>query len=86
MNQCKVIILGATGSIGRSTLDVIRRNQDKFTVVGISAHTRTDELLSLAREFKLRDLAVSNEQAALKLKAQVGNDFQIHVKHESLLE
>ncbi len=49
----KVIILGATGSIGRNALDVIRKNRDAFTVTGLSAHTGEAALLEAADEFQV---------------------------------
>ncbi len=44
-----VLILGATGSVGRSTLDVIARHPDRFRVVGVSAEKRVNELLEICR-------------------------------------
>ena len=38
-----VTVLGATGSIGLSTLDVLARHPDRFDVVGLSAHQRVDD-------------------------------------------
>jgi 1-deoxy-D-xylulose-5-phosphate reductoisomerase len=46
----QVTILGATGSIGRNTLDVIFRHQDRFQVWGLSAHSRVEELAGIAIE------------------------------------
>ena len=40
-----ITILGATGSIGVSTLDVIARHPDRYTVHALSAHGRVDELV-----------------------------------------
>lgn len=48
----RVAILGATGSIGTQTLDVIRRNPDLFSVVGLSAHANLELLKRQADEFK----------------------------------
>lgn len=47
----KVLVLGCTGSIGTSTLDIIRSFPDLFEVAGLSAFTRKDELLKLSNEF-----------------------------------
>ncbi|MEO0617720.1 MAG: 1-deoxy-D-xylulose-5-phosphate reductoisomerase [Pseudomonadota bacterium] len=47
----RISILGATGSIGESTLDIVRRNRDAFTVVALTAQTNVDKLAKLAREF-----------------------------------
>ena len=34
----KIIILGATGSIGKSTLHIVKKFKDRFDIVGVSAH------------------------------------------------
>ena len=47
----RIVILGATGSIGTQTLDVVRRLPDRLRVVGISAHQNEDRLRQQAREF-----------------------------------
>ena len=46
-----MVVLGATGSIGHSTLSVIRRHPDRFRVIGLTARSRALELERLAREF-----------------------------------
>ena len=46
----KVTILGATGSIGRSTLDVIFRHRERFQVWGLSAQSRVEKLAGIAVE------------------------------------
>ena len=67
-----ISILGATGSIGRSTLDVIARHPDKYTVIALTAHTDVTGLTQQCQRYQPR-LAVmadaaSAEQLALKLK------------------
>lgn len=49
-----ILVLGATGSIGKSTLDLARRHKDKFRVVGLQAHSQKEKLDSLAAEFQCR--------------------------------
>ena len=41
----KIIVLGATGSIGQSTLDIIEKCNDKFQVVGVSANSNKKNYL-----------------------------------------
>lgn len=45
--RCNVAVLGATGSIGRSTLDVIARHPDRFRAFALTAHSDADGLLEL---------------------------------------
>jgi 1-deoxy-D-xylulose-5-phosphate reductoisomerase len=56
----RLIILGATGSIGDSALDVVRAYPGEFEVVGLSAHANVEKLAALASEFKPRFVAISD--------------------------
>lgn len=65
----RVVILGSTGSIGTQALDVIRRNPDRFSVVGLAASgSRSDLLLEQIREFAPEVVAVSAATAASDLQ------------------
>jgi 1-deoxy-D-xylulose-5-phosphate reductoisomerase len=59
-----ISILGATGSIGASTLDLIRRERDKWRVVALTANGNAADLARLAREFGA-EVAVVADEAAL---------------------
>jgi 1-deoxy-D-xylulose-5-phosphate reductoisomerase len=48
-----LVLLGATGSIGESTLRVIRKHSDKIKLIGISANQNVQKLLKIAKEFKV---------------------------------
>ena len=68
-----VTILGSTGSIGTQALDVVRRNPDRFKVVGLSAAGANQELLvGQVREFLPPHVAIADEQAAADGKAKIG--------------
>lgn len=62
----RVVVLGATGSIGRSTLDVIRESSGAFAPFALSAHGRLEELLKAAIEYRPRFVVASDEDAAAK--------------------
>jgi 1-deoxy-D-xylulose-5-phosphate reductoisomerase len=64
-----VVILGSTGSIGTQALDVVRRNPDRFEVVGLAAAQSHELLVGQIREFLPPVVAVSDEQAADDLRA-----------------
>lgn len=49
--QKRVIVLGATGSIGENALDIVRRNPAKFSVSALTAHRNIKGLVELAKEF-----------------------------------
>jgi 1-deoxy-D-xylulose-5-phosphate reductoisomerase len=57
----KVIILGATGSIGKNAVDVIDAHPDLFEVAGLSAHGKADELAYLGKKFKINALCLSGK-------------------------
>jgi len=59
-----VSILGATGSIGASTLDLVRRNRGEWRVVALTANCQTEQLAALAREFEA-EIAVVADEACL---------------------
>lgn len=65
-----VCILGSTGSIGESTLDVISRHQDVYRVYALSAQSRIEKLAEQAARFSARVVIVPDAQAATKF-AQV---------------
>jgi 1-deoxy-D-xylulose-5-phosphate reductoisomerase len=54
-------VLGATGSIGASTLDLVRRNRADWSVVALTAHSNAAELARLAREFSAQIAVVADE-------------------------
>ena len=59
----RIAIFGATGSVGQSTLDLVRRNRDDWCVSVLTANSDVVELAALAREFR-PDLAVIADPAA----------------------
>ena len=49
----KIVLLGATGSIGESTLQVIRKHPDRLQLIGVSAHSNSQKLADISNEFKV---------------------------------
>lgn len=62
----RILLLGATGSIGSSTANCVRRYPERFSLVGLAAHRSTDALMELAREFGVCDVCVVDEAQAEK--------------------
>ncbi len=56
----RLLLQGATGSIGTSTLGVIRKHADVFCVTGIAAHSNVELLLTIAAEFRPDSLALED--------------------------
>jgi 1-deoxy-D-xylulose-5-phosphate reductoisomerase len=65
----RLAILGSTGSIGTSTLDVVARHPERFEVIGLSAYQRMDELAAQCRRFRPRVAVVPTEARAVELRA-----------------
>jgi 1-deoxy-D-xylulose-5-phosphate reductoisomerase len=66
-----VTILGATGSIGSSTVDLLKRQPDRFRVEALTAHKNGVALAQLARELGARFAAVADPDAYKDLKAEL---------------
>jgi len=64
-----ITILGATGSIGVSTLDVIARHADKYSVFALTAHSQITALALQCRQFNPKYAVVSDAAAAASLQA-----------------
>ncbi len=74
-----LVILGSTGSIGTQALDVVRRNPDRFKVVGLSAGTNQDLLIGQIREFLPPVVAIADEQAAKDLAEHLEGMKEIEI-------
>lgn len=72
-----ISVLGATGSIGASTLDLIRRNRDEWQVVALTANGDAAGLAKLAREFGA-EVAVVADEAALPALREALSATNIH--------
>src|ERR1700712_704832 len=67
----RVCILGATGSIGTNTLDVISRHPDRFEVFALTAHSRVDELFAQCLQWRPRFAVLPDETQAADLRARL---------------
>ncbi|HRP23538.1 MAG TPA: 1-deoxy-D-xylulose-5-phosphate reductoisomerase [Thauera sp.] len=65
----RITILGATGSIGQSTLDVVARHPERFEVFALSAHSQHDKLLAQCLQFSPRYAVMGSNAAATQLAA-----------------
>jgi 1-deoxy-D-xylulose-5-phosphate reductoisomerase len=65
----RVVLLGATGSIGENTLRVLRAHPDALELVGVAAQASAEKLLAIAREFGVRHLALFDERASAAVRA-----------------
>lgn len=71
MTQQRVCVLGSTGSIGVSTLDVIARHPDRYRVVALSAHQRVDEFAAQCLHWRPRFAVMTDAAAARVLRERL---------------
>lgn len=64
----QIILLGASGSIGEQTIDVIRAHPEDFELVAFSVRNRLDHAYKILEEFNVLSVCVKDEHDALKLK------------------
>ena len=67
----RVCILGATGSVGTSTLDVIGRHPERFEVFALTAHSRIDDLFAQCLRWKPRFAALPEAAQARDLRSRL---------------
>ncbi|HCM27143.1 MAG: 1-deoxy-D-xylulose-5-phosphate reductoisomerase [Treponema sp. GWB1_62_6] len=78
----KVVILGATGSIGTSTVDVLRAHPDRFELVGASCNTDIRSLRTLLRDFPFSLLAAVEARTGEEGMAFTGTDAAVALVRE----
>lgn len=76
----KIVVLGATGSIGKSTLDIARNMPDDFKIVGITANKNKNLLEKLSKEFNCKCSLTSVDQndGIKKLIAETKPDIVVN--------
>ena len=61
MKKINLVIYGATGSIGKSVLSIIRENKDKFNIQGITCNKNYKKLIKIGNEFSIKKIGVNKE-------------------------
>ncbi len=79
-------ILGSTGSIGCSTLDVVRQHPDLFRIAYLTANSNAKLLCSQVREFKPRAVAVTDQSAYDMLKSECDGSTELLFGIDGLVE
>jgi 1-deoxy-D-xylulose-5-phosphate reductoisomerase len=83
----RIAILGATGSIGKSTLDLIERSPERFEVVAVTAATNGEELARIARRTHARLAVVADEgQLGALRELLAGTDCRVEGGESALIE
>ena len=72
-----ITLLGATGSIGKSTLSVIDLHRDQFNVFALSANTNWQQMVKLCNKYQPNFAVMRDEASALELQNALDNDTQV---------
>ena len=62
----KIVILGSTGSIGKTTFNIIKKNKKKFNVVALSTNKNINEIFKQAKILKVKNVFISSRKHYLK--------------------
>ena len=69
----KIAILGSTGSIGKSTFDILKKDKNNFDIILLTTNSNYREILKQTKEFKVKNLVINNMKYFLKLKKKLKN-------------
>lgn len=82
----KIAILGSTGSIGLSTLEVVRKFPDHFAVEVLTVNTRIDLLEKQIHEFHPKTVVVKDLRLATELEKRLGTNCEVLAGEEGLIQ
>ena len=82
----RVSLVGSTGSIGTQTLDVVRAEPDRFTIVGLGAMRSVEALLAQVLEFRPSMVAVGDHDAALAIRDRLPAGTELTIGTESFAD
>jgi 1-deoxy-D-xylulose-5-phosphate reductoisomerase len=86
MQRKRVVVLGATGSIGESALKVARDIPDRMEIVGLAAHRSAAKLASQANELRPEAVCIVDDSKVAELRAALKYEPQIFVGETGLAE
>lgn len=90
MSIRQLCILGSTGSIGTSTLDVVRLHPDKFRIVSLAANSSVDTIFEQCLEFKPKQVVIVSSVHALQLSKRLNesnvSDIEVLSGEQALIE
>jgi 1-deoxy-D-xylulose-5-phosphate reductoisomerase len=81
-----IAVLGSSGSIGQSTLKVVRSLPQQFKIVALSVNSNIVKLKEQIKEFRPKLVCVQDPQAAVKLSASLGSSIKVFCGQEGLEE
>lgn len=82
----KISILGSTGSIGTSTLDVVKQHPEQFQIVALAASSNVEEMIQQAKFFQPKLISMSTKESAEKVARDIPDTIKVVWGNEGLLE
>ena len=73
MHKKNIVIYGATGSIGGSTLELIRNNRKNFNVIGLTCNENISKFIKIAHEFNCKNIGIANKELIVQNKNLLKN-------------
>jgi 1-deoxy-D-xylulose-5-phosphate reductoisomerase len=86
MGQMDVIVLGATGSIGRQTAAVIARHPERLRTLGLASRRDVDGMEELAHRLGPRWVVLTDREAAARLRVRMGRGVVVEAGREALVD
>ena len=81
--KTKIAILGSTGSIGKTLVEIIKKDKKKFEIILLTANKNYRQLLKQAKVLKVKNLIITDEKSYLKLKKKKINKIRIFNDYNS---
>ena len=69
----KIAILGSTGSIGKSTFNILKKDKGNFDIILLTTNNNYKEILKQSKEFKVKNLVINNKKHFMKLQKKLKN-------------
>ena len=82
----RISILGSTGSIGKSTLNVIRQHPEVFKLIALGANSNVEEMIQQALEFQPKYVAMASETAAEQVRKELPDHIKVFAGEEGIQE
>lgn len=73
----KVLVFGSTGTIGKNVLDIIRKNRNDFSVIGLSANRNSSVLMRQVREFNPAHVCLRDEKAVKRIRGALPSGVKV---------
>ena len=81
----KIAILGSTGSIGKTLVNILKKNKDKFEIILLTANKNTNELIKQANYFSVKNLIITNKKSFDKIdRRKLPNGIKIFQDFSSI--